>query len=153
MGKFKRNYKDVDRSSGGYSGDVPKPGVYDAELKSCAEHTSSAGNEGTEWVFEITEEPYAGWRGWVYTNEEGAAWKEAQVLTALGIISEDDDTVNTTHEQIVKKSAPVRVKVTNEVWEGEKRARIKTVLAMPEGKKKSKGEAKKSKKGKDDSPF
>lgn len=155
MGKFKRDYSDVDiKEGGGYSGDVPKPGMYDGVLVSCSEHTSGAGNEGTEWVFEITEEPYAGWRGWVYSNDEGAAWKEVQILMALGIISDKDDPINTTHEKIMKDGGPVRLKVKNETYEEEKRGRITAIMAPPEGATKTKKAKKKKDKGGDDeTPF
>lgn len=155
MGKFKRDYSDADiKEGGGYSGDVPKPGMYDAVLVSCDEHTSAAGNEGTQWVFEITEEPFTGWRGWVYTNDDTAAWKEVQILQALGIIADKDDPVNSTHEKIVKDGNPVRVKVKNETYEEEKRGRITTVLPMPGGEGKAKkGKKKKAASGDDDAPF
>jgi hypothetical protein len=155
MGKFKRDYKEVDRDrEAGYSGEVPKPGMYDFKLVSVGDHTSGAGNEGTEWIFECTEPPYEGWRGWVYTNDDTAAWKEVQILEALGIITKEDQTLNTTHEGILKKGNPVRCKVTNETYEEEKRGKIKTVLPMPDGG----GSAKKSKKkkgskSKEESPF
>lgn len=156
MGKFKRNYSDVDRSKGytEYAGDPPKPGIYDGRLDKVSDHTSSEGNEGTEWIFQITEEPYEGWSGWVYTNGDGAAWKELQVLEALGIIEPGEDDVNTTHEKILKAAQPVRLKVVTEKYEGENRPKLRTVLAMPDGKGKG-SKAKKGKKGKvkSDSPF
>lgn len=153
MGKFKRDYSDADiKEGGGYSGDVPKPGMYDGRLVSVQDHTSGAGNAGTEWVFEITEEPYAGWRGWSYTNDDTAAWKEVQYLVALGIIADKDDDIDTTHEKIVKDGGPVRIKVKNETYEDEKRGRITAVMPPPEGAVTKKAKKKKAK-ADSDTPF
>lgn len=139
MGAFKRDYGDVERREAGegYSGDVPKPGIYEATLVSCKEHVSGAGNEGVEWVFQITEEPYSGWRGWVYTNDNTAAWKEVQILEAVGILTPGKDDLNTTHEKIVAKAKPCRVKVKNETYEGDKKGKI-TVILPPKAEGKSK---------------
>jgi hypothetical protein len=140
VGSFKRNYGDVERREAGegYAGDPPKPGIYEARLVSCKEHLSTAGNEGTEWVFEVTEEPYAGWRGWVYTNDSTAAWKEVQILEAVGILAPGKDDLNTTHEKILAKAKPCRVKVKNETYEGEKKGKV-TVILPPKADSKAKG--------------
>lgn len=156
--KFKRNYADVDRSGEGqYAGDVPKPGIYDFKLVRVGEHTGGqADGEKSEWVFECTDEPYKGWRGYVYTNDSSTAWKEVQVLEALGIITSDEDSVDETYESIMKKALPVRGRVKNEEYEGEKRGRLNTVLPHPdsEGKKADKASSKKEKKSKKgDTPF
>src|SRR5689334_22441160 len=106
MGKMKRDYSGVERKEAGegYTGDVPKPGIYDAVLSSVGDHTTS--DTATVWTFDITEEPFEGWRGWVYTNAEGAAWKELQILEAVGILAPGETEINLTHEQIMKKAGP-----------------------------------------------
>lgn len=158
MGKFKRSYKEVDRErESGYSGDIPKPGIYTFKLVKVGDHTaSSSGADGTEWIFECVEAPYEGWRGWVYTNDDTTAWKEVQILEALGIITKEDEEINTTHEKIMKDASLVRCKITNETYEDEKRGRIRTVLPMPEGENskpsKKKKEKKKGKAG-EETPF
>lgn len=142
MGKMKRDYGDVERREPGegYNGDQPKPGIYNAELSTLKEHSTS--DTATQWTFDITDEPFAGWRGWVYTNAEGAAWKELQILEAIGILAPGETEVNSTHEQILKKAKPCRIRVKNETYEGEKRAKITTILpatdAATGGKKKKK---------------
>lgn len=148
MGKMKRDYGDVERREAGegYSGDVPKPGIYNAVLSSVGDHTTS--DTATVWTFDLTDEPYEGWRGWVYTNAEGAAWKELQILEAIGIIKEGQTQVDTTHEQIMKKAGPCRVKIKNETYEDEKRGKITTILPPSEGAKGGK-----KKKGKGEDPF
>lgn len=130
MGKFTRDYGDVEyREPGeGYTGEEPTAGLYPAKLVSCKDHDAKNG-DGTEWVFELVDGDYEGWRGWVYTDDEGAAWKEQQILVALGII-EPNGEVNTTHEKIVAKAKPCRVRVRNEKYEGERRAKIRTVLSV-----------------------
>lgn len=148
MGKFDRDYSDVERKEAGegYSGDQPKPGIYNAVLSSVGEHTTS--DTATVWTFDITDEPFAGWRGWVYTNAEGAAWKEMQILEGVGILEPGQTKPKvSTHEAILKKAGPCRVRVKNETYEGEKRAKITTILPPPEGS------SKKSKKGKGEDPF
>ena len=144
MGKFKRDYGEVERREfEGYDGEAPTPGIYDAKLVSSKEHTSSAGNEGTEWIFEITgkdgdESPFTGWRGYVYTNDNSAAWKEVQILEAVKILAPGKDSVSTTHEKIVEKAKPCRIKVSNETYEGERKGKIKTILPAKEASTKAK---------------
>lgn len=155
MGKINRDYSGVDHSKNftEYAGETPKPGIYDGRLDKINDHPTDNSPDGLEWIFQITEEPYEGWAGWLYTNGDSSAWKEQQVMEAIGAINPGDDGYKGTTEALVKNAAPVRLKVTNETYEGEKRAKIKTVLQMPgaskgSGKKKGKG-----KKGKDESPF
>jgi hypothetical protein len=154
MGKFKHDGSTVDTSKGGgYEGEQPKPGVYPAKLVICEEHTSqSSDQEGTHWVFELTEDagPYAGWRGHTYTNDAGALWKQDQILVALGL-QQPGGRFEGTHEGIVKKGGPVRVRTNLETYDEEKRAKIRTVLAPEGGAKAAKGEGKKKKKS--DEPF
>ena len=159
MGKVKRSYKDVDRSEREqYSGEVPKPGIYDFHLKSVEDHTGGdAGGNKLVWMFVCDQEPYEGFAAWVYTNDDSTAWKEVQIFEALGLMSKDDDSVDLTHEQIVAKAGPVRCKIINETYEDEKRGKIKTVLPPRDGQEKPKGSGKASKAGKkgkkEKSPF
>lgn len=157
MGKVKRNYKDVDRTKREqYSGDVPKPGIYDFFLKSVEDHTGGdAEGEKLVWMFECTQEPYAGFAAWVYTNDSSTAWKEVQILEATGLLAEGETELDMTHEQMVKKAGPVRCKIINETYEEEKRGKIKTVLPPRDGQDKpsGKGSSGKKKGKKDKSPF
>lgn len=161
MGKVKRNYKDVDRSQQQeqYNGDEPKPGIYDFHLKSVKEHTGGdSDGEKLVWMFVCDSEPYVGWAGWTYTNDSTAAWKEVQIFEALGLLAEGETEVDLTHEQIVAKGGPVRIKLGNEKYEGENKARIRTVMPPREGQEKpssagGKGKKGKGKKGKDSNPF
>lgn len=126
-----------ERDSVGYNGEEPKRGIYDGKLVSFKEHTSSAGNEGLEFIFEITEGEYAGWRGWVYGNMDSAKWKIQQIATAINSGSkkkvklipagEDEDG---RESKTVKKASPVRLVIRTEKYEGEPRGRIRTILPM-----------------------
>lgn len=152
MGKFKHDGSSVDTSkTGGYDGEQPPPGTYNAILVTCEEHTTAAGDDSTHWVFEFVDEPYKGFRGHVYTNDAGAIWKQDQILYALGLI-EPGGTYEGTHESIVKKGQPVRVKTKFEKYEDENRTRLNTFLpngVAPTGTK----AASKAKKKKGDEPF
>jgi hypothetical protein len=154
MGKFKHDGSSVDTSKGGgYDGEQPPPGTYNAVLVTCEEHQSQAGAEGTHWVFEFVDEPYKGFRGHVYTNDAGALWKQDQILYATGMIS-PGGTYEGSHEQIVKKAQPVRVKTKYEKYEDENRCRINTILpggTAPAGA--GPGAKPKKKKAGDDAPF
>lgn len=131
MGKFSGDYSGVDTSRGVYAGEQPKAGpMYPAKLVICEEHTAaSSGKDGTHWVFEITDGPYEGWRGHVYTNSDSAAWKESQILVAIGALKDPKGKIQTTHEKLVAKAGPVKIKTKTEVYEGEDRARITIVAA------------------------
>lgn len=148
MGKMKRDFKDTEvREPGeGYQGDQPKSGrLYPAKLVSCKEHTAE---DSTEWVFELVESEAAtkdncvGWRGWVYTNTDGAAWKEAQIFYALGITKELNGKVDESHESVQRKAGECRVKVRLEPYNEEMRAKITSILG-PEGGSKPKEKKKK----------
>lgn len=135
MGSFKRDYSHVEKKDvpDAYAGDVPKPGIYDAVLTSVKEHPTANSPDGQEWIFEISDGPYKGWPGWVYTNGSTTAWKEVQILEATGLMKDGDTSVDLTHEKILKKAGPVRVKIKNEVHEEEKRGKITTIMAPPGG--------------------
>lgn len=157
MGKWDVDFDDYEEKTGGYDGDPPKTGTYDAILISLAEHTSSQGNEGLEWIFEVTEEPYVGWRGWVYTNMDTAKWKTQMIVKAISGGQEKkvrldpaDENGDGTKSKTVKAATPVRVKVKRETYDEEPRGKIRQILPNENAAKK-KAEKKKKKKG--DDPF
>lgn len=154
MGKINRDYSGVDRSKNftEYAGEMPKPGIYDGRLDKINDHPTDANPDGLEWIFQITEEPFEGWAGWLYTNGDSSAWKEQQVMEAVGAIETGGEGYKGTTEAIVKNADPVRLKVVHEKYDGEVRAKLKTVLQMPGGTEK-KASKKKGKKSKDESPF
>ena len=162
MGKWDVDFDDYEEKSGsGYDGEVPKKGVYTGELVKFAEHTSS--DDSLVWVFEITEGDYKGWRGWVYSNMSSAKWKTQQIVKAISGGKEDKFKLEPAEKEAegessktVKKAKKVRLRVATEIFEEEKRAKIRVVMPL-DGDIKSKdsggekGDKKKKKKG--DDPF
>lgn len=154
MGKYDVDFDDYEEKEGGYDGPVPKRGTYPARLVSCKEHTSS--DTAIEWIFEITEGDFKGWRGWLYSDMENAKWKTQQIVKALNGGKESKFTVDPvensedgTKSKTVKKAMPVKIRTRMEKYEEEDRAKIRTV--MPDGDAAEKKSSKKKKKG--DDPF
>jgi hypothetical protein len=153
-GKWDVDFDGYEEKEGGYDGDEPKKGIYDARLVSLREHTSGEGNEGLEWQFDITEEPYVGWRGWVYSNMDSAKWKTQQIVKAISGGSEDGmrldpvDGPDGSKSKTVKASQPVRLRIGREMYDDEPKARIRRVMVSENAKPAKK----KAKKGSDD-PF
>jgi len=128
---------DETKDSVGYDGDEPKKGIYDGKLVSLKEHTSGAGNEGLEWIFEISKGPYKGWRGWVYSNMDTAKWKTEQTTLAIQggkkgrlVLQPADEDGDGKESPTIKKAKPVRLAVRREQYEGEPKAKIRTVLPL-----------------------
>lgn len=158
MAKGKKNKYEVgfddyeEREGSGYDGDEPKKGTYEGALVSLKEHTSAAGNEGLEWQFEITEEPYVGWRGWSYSNMDTAKWKTQQFTTAIAggskekfVLQPAADGEDGRESATVKKAKPVRLVIRREKNpDDESVGRIRQVLPSEAAKAK--------KKKKDDDP-
>lgn len=155
MGKYDVDFDDYEEKEGGYDGPVPKRGTYPAVLVSCKEHTSS--DTAIEWIFEITEGDYKGWRGWLYSDMENAKWKTQQIVKALQGGDEKKMTIDPvensgdgTKSKTVKKANPVKIRTRIEKYEEEDRAKIRTVMPDSDGAAK-KADKKKKKKG--DDPF
>lgn len=148
------DFDDYEEKEGsGYDGEQPLKGTFDGMLVSLKEHTSGEGNEGYEWIFEITEEPYAGWRGWVYSNMDSAKWKTQQIVKAINGGAETktvlDPTEDGTDSKTVKKAKAVRLRMRKEKYDGEDRAKIARVMVNESGG----STKKKGKKEKSDDPF
>lgn len=135
MTKHKVAMDDFDETQQGssYGGEEPRRGVYEAKLVSVVDHQSKEGNDGLKWNFEITVGEFSGWRGYVYTNLDASMWKTQQIVFAMThskkgmVIDTDNDGA-----AVVKKAKPVQVRVVNETYEGERRGKIKTILALVE---------------------
>lgn len=161
MGKYDVDFDDYQERTGGYDGEEPKKGIYPAKLVSLNEHTSGAGNESLQWVYEITEGDYKGWRGWVYSNMDSAKWKTQEMVMAISggakkAVSLDPgpsgDRDAGQNNKTVKKAKPVRLRVISEQYEGEPKARVRNVLPADASTSSDEdGEKKKKKKG--DDPF
>jgi hypothetical protein len=166
MGKYDVDFDDYEESTGGYDGEEPKKGIYSGKLVQLNEHTSGEGNESLRWVFEITEGDYAGWRGYVYSNMTTAKWKTQEMTLAIaggkkakmslkpGAEGKADEG---RESATVKKAKPIRIRVINEMYEEERKARIRNILpAKADKSSKDAGDEPDGKKGnkkKKDEPF
>lgn len=130
MAKHKISFDDYEeREDRGYDGDEPKKGLYDARLVSVDDHESQSGNEGFQWVFEITDGEYKGWRGWTYSNTDSTMWKTQQIVKAISGQAKDFTLDTEDHgAKTVKKSKALRMRLITEKYEGEPKARIRTLL-------------------------
>jgi hypothetical protein len=158
MGKYDVDFDgfDPNKQTAGYDGEEPKKGTYDGILVQLNEHTAGNGNESIRWVFEITEEPYIGWRGYIYSNMDTALWRTQELTYAINGGVEKKTPLDVAPEgdwdagaatKTVKKAKPVRLRVKRETYEGEPKAKISNVLPNEDAPAKKK----KAKKG--DDPF
>lgn len=156
MGKHEVDFDDYEERTGGYDGETPKKGLYTGTLIEFGDHESSSGNEGLVWVFEISEGEYKGWRGWVYSNLDSTKWKTQQVVKAINGGSEEKVVLDTSEKgvaKILKNASPVRLRIVNELYEGESKGRIKTVMPAETDEDAPETKKKKGKKGKDAEPW
>lgn len=166
MGKYDVDFDDYEEGTGGYDGEEPKKGIYPGRLVALNEHTSGEGNESLRWVFEISEGDYKGWRGYVYSNMSSAKWKTQEMTLAIAGGSKKKMSLKPGSEgkrqegedsPTVKKAKPVRIRVINEMYEEERKGRIRNILP---GKGKADSDSSgdepdggKKKKKKKDEPF
>lgn len=117
-GKLSRDYSDEEyREPGeGYNGEEPTKGLYTCELVRITDHTSQDGNQSVKWLFRLADgsenkhgDDVSGWMDSQYTTEN-TAWKEQQMLVALGVIKPGGK-VNLTYDGIVKKAKQCTVRV------------------------------------------
>lgn len=149
MAKHKVGFDDYEEKDGAvYSGDEPKNGIYDAVLSGFQEHSTS--DTAMRWSFDITEEPYEGWRGYLYSDLANGKWKTQQIVKAIQGGEEKEMVLDTDKgDALIKKAKPVRVRIKSEQYEGERKAKIGTVLVKDGGASASGKKGKKSKKGDD----
>jgi hypothetical protein len=128
MTKIKYNYNDVDDSKSGYTGEEPTPGIYPAKVFSAeVKKAQSSGNQMIEVVLEITSGEYKGWRDWhrlVQTPE--SMWKTKEFTDAIGLSTPGKKSGSWDTEDAVGKKC--RIKTKREMYEGEPRGRVKSVL-------------------------
>jgi hypothetical protein len=141
---FNRDYREEEyREPGeGYDGPTPHKGLYPFVLERVALHTSQDGNEGVKWTFRATEdaeskdgkESYEGFRGFLYTNEEGAFWKEQQIMVAIGAIKPNGvykgtlEALNKKYAETLVTGRVIRERYIPEDGEPEWVAKLTTVM-------------------------
>lgn len=134
MAKHKVDMGDYDetKSGAGYAGQDPPRGIYKGVMVAVDDHESKGGNEGFEWKFEIQDgSPYSGWRGYVYSDLGNTKWKTQQIGHAI-TGKTGDFTIDTDDQgaKMVKKAKPVLIRVISEKYEGENRAKIRSILPI-----------------------
>lgn len=132
MSKYTVDMDDFDesRADSAYTGEEPRRGVYPGKLSRVKDHTAkSSGDEGLEWAFEITTGEFKGWWGFLYSNLDSTKWKTQQICYAI-TGSKRPVTIDTDENgaKMIKKAKPVLMRVITEMNEGERRAKLKTVL-------------------------
>lgn len=158
-GRLNRDYGDEEyrEPSEGYQGEQPTKGLYTCELFEIRDHQTQDGNESVRWGFRLVDgsenkhgDDVSGWPDFQYTTEN-TAWKEQQMLVALGVIKPGGK-VNLGYDAIVKKAKPCTVRVGVERYipedggEGEWRGRMNAFLPLRDGA------PAKSRRAKDDDP-
>lgn len=155
-GRLNRDYGDEEyREPGeGYDGEEPTKGLYTCELVRISDHTSQDGNESVKWLFRLAEgsenkhgDDVSGWMDSQYTTEN-TAWKEQQMLVALGVIKPGGK-VNLPYDGIVKKAKPCTVRVgvervIDEEGEGTWRGRMQAFLPLRDATAAKRGPSKRS---------
>jgi hypothetical protein len=155
-GRLNRDYGDEEyREPGeGYDGEEPTKGLYTCELVRISDHTSQDGNESVKWLFRLADgsenkhgDDVSGWMDSQYTTEN-TAWKEQQMLVALGVIKPGGK-VNLPYDGIVKKAKPCTVRVGTERvidddGEGHWRGRMQAFLPLRDATAAKRGPSKRS---------
>lgn len=155
-GRLSRDYGDEEyREPGeGYDGEEPTKGLYTCELVRINDHTSQDGNESVKWLFRLADgstnkhgDDVSGWMDSQYTTEN-TAWKEQQMLVALGVIKPGGK-VNLPYDGIVKKAKPCTVRVgvervIDEDGEGTWRGRMQAFLPLRDATAAKRGSSKRS---------
>lgn len=147
-GRLNRSYEGEEyREPGeGYNGEQPTKGLYTCELFDVRDHTKADDEEATSirWGFRLTPgqenkngDDVSGFPDFIYTTEN-TAWREQQMLVALGVIKPNGK-VNLTYEGIIKKAKPCTVKIGMERYvpedgsDPEWRGRMTAFLPLREG--------------------
>lgn len=156
-----RDYSDVDyREDEVYDGEPPTKGIYRMKLVDAKDHTSGDDNESVKWTFQIAEgetnkhgDDVAGWRGYKYTNGDGAAWVEQKIAVALGLIKVGGK-LSMSFADIVKRAKPCRAMIALERYipeDGDPEWRpTLTSVFMPDNGAKTKAKSRAAEEDEDD---
>lgn len=134
MVKVKYDYGNVDESTGSYDGDEPTPGIYDGVVHIVEVGKSSNNNPMITVQVDITDGPFKGWRGWHYlVQTEESLWKTKEFTDALGITKPGRKAGTWDTDTAAGKKC--RVKVKREMYEGEAKGKVKSILPVKGGAK------------------
>src|SRR5215471_11491580 len=104
--------------------ETPKPGAYKAKIDSIEHKQSAAGNDMLEVQYLITGGEFDNSRLWDYYPLH-VQWKYRRFLEAVGLVRGGKEKGELNTEALIGKR--VLIKITNEEYEGNTRARVQTV--------------------------
>lgn len=122
-----------------YDGDPPNPGVYEFELVDVdlEYEAASSGAEGFKWTFQCREEPYAGWRGYMYSNLDPSSTKQKtqQILKAIRSGKKTKIDLGKyigKEDGLIKLAKPVLGRVKSEYYNDEYSPKLSFVMELDE---------------------
>jgi len=119
-----------------YDGDPPKAGIYEFKLVDAdLEYVSKDGADGFKWTFQCTEEPYAGWFGYMYSNLDSTKQKTQRILKAIrsGSTKKIDLGKYIDNEAaLIKLAKPVLGRVKSEFYQDEYSPKLAFVMELDE---------------------
>ncbi len=109
---------------------VPK-GIYNAEVDQCTfEISKNSGQPMLSWVFAISEGEYAGRKLFFYTSFSAKALSstKSNLMKIAPDLFAGQFNPQVIADQGLALGKPVRIKVTHQLYEGEQRARVQSIL-------------------------
>lgn len=132
MPKVKYDLRDVEAAGEGF--ETPPPGLYRAKLAECNMTKSKAGNDMLECVYELIRGDYKGSKVWDYIviGVEGFPERKLrQFLEAVEYITGKKNAKGSFDPDEFEDSE-VQLRLKNETYEDEPRARVAAVLPLPD---------------------
>lgn len=132
MPKIKYDLRDVEAAGGSF--EAPPPGLYRATLSECSQKKSKEGNEMLECIYELTRGDYKGSKVWDYIviGVEGFPERKLrQFLEAVGHITGKKNAKGG-FDPDEFEDTEVQLRLKNETYDDEPRARVAAVLPLPE---------------------
>jgi hypothetical protein len=132
MPKIKYDLRDVEAAGGSF--EAPPPGLYRAKLAECNQKKSKSGNDMLECVYELTRGDFKGSKVWDYIviGVEGFPERKLrQFLEAVGHITGKKNAKGG-FDPDEFEDTEVQLRLKNETYDDEPRARVAAVLPLPE---------------------
>lgn len=132
MPKIKYDLRDVEAAGGSF--EAPPPGLYRAKLEQCNQKKSKSGNDMLECVYELTRGDFKGSKVWDYIviGVEGFPERKLrQFLEAVGHITGKKNAKGG-FDPDEFEDTEVQLRLKNETYDDEPRARVAAVLPLPE---------------------
>ncbi len=136
MAKVRYDYDGVEeqeRDFEPYDGEEPRPGIYPGKVIKVTEAKSSNDNPMLNALCTITEGPYKGWINTIYlVQTPESIWKTKEFTDALGLTKPGKKKGVWDTDDAAGK--PCRLRIKNEMYEGERRGKIRNVLGPKDAK-------------------